>query len=63
MQQNGPRTRKQATETALKEGLSHFEFRPEARRFFVTNSLNIILGIALVILVWWVVAEAMILTR
>ncbi|MBP7087095.1 MAG: ABC transporter permease subunit [Methanomassiliicoccales archaeon] len=55
--------RREAMKRALREGRSHFEFQPETRRLILSNSLNIAIGIALVIAVWWVVAEAMISTR
>jgi len=57
------KTRKEASEQALKEGRSHFEFHPDAKGFIVSNALNIVIGIVLVIMVWWVVAEVMIATR
>lgn len=63
MGKDGPVNRKEAIEKALKEGRSHFEFRPETRRFLLSNAFNIAIGIALVIVVWWVVAEVMIYTR
>lgn len=52
--------RKEAIDKALRDGRSHFEFRPETRRVLLSNSFNIVIGIALVIAVWWAVAEAMI---
>jgi len=55
--------RKEAIENALKDGRSHFDFRPEARKFLISNAINISVGIALVIAVWWGGAEAMIHTR
>ncbi len=55
--------RKEAIDKALRDGRSHFEFRPETRRVLLSNSFNIVIGIALVIAVWWAVAEAMIYIR
>ncbi len=63
MNENRPVARKEAIDKALREGRSHFEFRPETRRFLISNAMNIVIGIALVIIVWWIVAEAMIYTR
>lgn len=63
MDKKGPKGRREAIEKALREGRSHFEFRPETRRFLLSNSINIAIGLALVIVVWWLVAEAMIYTR
>lgn len=63
MGKNGPVNRREAIGKALSEGRSHFEFRPETHRLLLSNSLNIAIGIALVIAIWWVVAEAMIYTR
>ncbi|HNU35640.1 MAG TPA: ABC transporter permease subunit, partial [Methanomassiliicoccales archaeon] len=63
MEENRPAKRVEAIEKALKEGRSQFEFRPETRKFLLSNSVNIVLGIAMVIAVWWLVAEAMIYTR
>jgi len=63
MAEKGPNTRREAVERALKEGRSHFDFQPETRKIILSNSINIAIGIALVIAVWWVVAEAMIYTR
>jgi len=59
----GKMDRKEAAEKALREGRSHFEFRPETRRFLLANAVNIAIGIALVIIAWWAVAEAMIAVR
>lgn len=55
--------RRAAVEKAILDGRSHFTFQPERKRFLVANVTNVMLGIALVIIVWWVVAEVMISTR
>lgn len=49
-----------AISDALKLGSSQFSFRAEKRRLMVKDLSNAALGIILIILVWWTVAEVMI---
>ena len=49
-----------AISDALKRGSSQFSFRPEKRRLMAKDLSNAALGILLIVLIWWTVAEAMI---
>ncbi len=52
--------RHEAVSEALREGRSHFSFKPENRRLLARDLLNAALGVLLIIAVWWVMAEAVI---
>lgn len=49
-----------AISNALKRGSSQFSFHPEKRRLMLKDLFNAALGILLILLIWWAVAEAMI---
>lgn len=48
---------------ALREGRSHFDFRPEKRRLLAKDLVNATLGVLLIIAIWWILAETMISLR
>ncbi|MCG7844732.1 MAG: ABC transporter permease subunit [Methanomassiliicoccales archaeon] len=52
--------RREAVSEALREGRSHFGYRPERRRLMARDLVNAALGILLVIAIWWLVAEVVI---
>lgn len=55
--------RNEAVAKALKEGSSHFTFTPERRRLFLRELINVVLGIVIVIAIWWVIAEIIIYVK
>lgn len=55
--------REEATREALDEGKAHFVFRSERPRLLAHALGNAALGILIVVMLWWVVAEAMMFIR
>lgn len=58
-----PVYRSEAYKEALQNNRSHFVFRPENRRLMIRDLLNALLGILVIIGIWWFLAEAMIYLR
>ena len=55
--------RNEAVSKALKEGSSHFTFTPERRRLFLRDLINVVIGLVIVIAIWWAIAEVIIFVK